>query len=297
MLHQIIREPLLHFLIAGALIFAGYSATIDPKTTEGANTIRIGDTELQFLRAQYEKLWGRPPADHELAPLVKEFIREEVLYREGVAMGLDRDDIIVRRRIGQKMEFMIGDLAVPAEPDDATLATYLEANRDKYMEPPHLTFTHVYFNVDRRGAQARADAVAALNELGDRQRAPEVGDRFALAIDYADETVREVDQSFGPNFGEQLLAAPVGEWAGPVESAYGLHLVRVLARTEPQLPMFTELRDRLSNDYSYDTRQTANKLALERLTKRFQIVFDGSWTPPAAEVVSLATPLKEGAHQ
>ena len=277
MLHQIIREPLLHFLIAGALIFAGYSAMVDPKTTEGAYTIRIGETEMQFLRAQYEKLWGRPPADHEVTPLVQEFIREEVLYREGVAMGLDQDDIIVRRRIGQKMEFLIGDLAVPAEPDDETLAEYLEANRDKYVEPPpHLTFTHVYFSVDRRGAQARADAEAALNELGERPRAPEVGDHFALATDYADETVREVDQSFGPDFGEQLLAAPVGQWFGPVKSAYGLHLVRVLAHTEPRLPDFDDLRDRLSNDYSFETRQAANALALERLTERYQIVFDGS---------------------
>ena len=272
MLKQIIREPLLHFLIAGALIFAGYAAMVDPKTTEGTYTIRIGDAEMQFLRAQYEKLWGRPPADHELAPLVQEFIREEVLYREGVAMGLDQDDLIVRRRIGQKMEFLIGDLAVPEEPDDVTLTTYLDANRDKYVEPPHLTFTHVYFNVDRRGEQAYADADAALAELADRQRAPEVGDRFALATDYADETVREVDQSFGPDFGEQLLTAPLGGWYGPVESAYGLHLVRVLARTEPTLPAFDELRERLSSDYKYETRQAANALALERLTQRYQIL-------------------------
>jgi peptidyl-prolyl cis-trans isomerase C len=238
-----------------------------------SDRLLIGDAEMEFLRAQYEKLRGRPPADDELAPLVQEFIREEVLFREGMAMGLDRDDVIVRRRIGQKMEFMIGDLAVPAEPDDATLAQYLDANRDKYLEPPHLTFTHVYFCVDRRGAQSRADAAAALNELGDRQRAPELGDRFALSTDYADKTVREVDQTFGPAFGEQLVAAPVGEWSGPVESAYGLHLVRVLARTEPRLPDFDELRERLSNDYSFETRQAANALALERLTERYQIVF------------------------
>jgi len=297
MFHQIIREPLLHFLIAGVLIFAGYSAMVDPKTTEGADTIRIGDTEMQFLRAQHEKLWGRPPTDRDLAPLVQEFIREEVLYREGVAMGLDQDDVIVRRRIGQKMEFMIGDLAVPAEPDDEMLTTYLDANRDKYLEPPHLTFTHVYFNVDQRGEQARADAASALIEIGNRERAPEVGDRFALSVDYADETAREVDQSFGPDFGGQLLAAPVGEWSGPLESAYGLHLVRVLARTDPRLPDFDELRDRLSADYSFETRQAANTLALERLTERYRVVFDGSWTPPAAELVSLATSLREGAQR
>jgi hypothetical protein len=279
-----IREPLLHFLLAGALIFAVYHALVGEPVESSTNTIVIGDAEMQFLRAQYEKLWGRPPADRDLAPLVQEFIREEVLYREGVAMGLDRDDVIVRRRIGQKMEFLIGDMAVPAEPDDDTLQTYLEANRDKYLDPPRLTFTHVYFNVDRRGNQARADAEVVLAELGDRQRAPEMGDRFALSVDYAAKTAREVDQTFGPAFGEQLLQAPVGAWSGPVESAYGLHLVRVLERTEPRLPEFDELRDRLSTDYSFETRQAANELALEHLTERYQVVFDVKQAPPSLEL-------------
>jgi hypothetical protein len=266
------------------LIFAVYDAFDDDASESSPNAIVIGDAEMQFLRAQFEKLWGRPPADNELAPLVQEFIREEVLYREGVAMGLDRDDVIVRRRIGQKMEFLIGDLAVPTEPDDETLAKYLEANPDKYEEPPRLTFTHVYFSIDRRGAQARAEAEATLAELGDRERAPEAGDRFALSVDYAGKTAREVDQTFGLAFGEQLLEVPVGGWSGPVESAYGLHLVRVLARTQPRIPDFDELRDRLSTDYSFETRQAANAQALERLTERYEIVFDGSWTPPSAEL-------------
>jgi len=280
MFRRVIHEPLIHFLIAGVLIFAAYDAFDEDTSESSPDTIVIGDAEKQLLRAQFEKLWGRLPADHELPPLVQEFIREEVLYREGVAMGLDQDDVIVRRRIGQKMEFLIGDLAVPAEPDNEMLATYLEANRDKYLEPPRLTFTHVYFNVDRRGSQARADAEAVLAEIADRQRAPERGDRFALAVDYAGKTARELDQTFGPDFGEWLLAAPVGDWFGPVESAYGLHLVRVLERTALQLPDFDELRDRLSTDYTFDTRQAANAQALERLTERYEIVFDGSWTFP-----------------
>ena len=269
MLRRLIREPLLHFLIAGVLIFAAYEAFDEDVAEPASETIVIGDAEMQFLGAQFEKLWGRPPADRELAPLVQEFIREEVLYREGVAMGLEKDDVIVRRRIGQKMEFMIGDLAVPTEPDDETLRKYLEANPDKYRDPSRLTFTHVYFNVDQRGDRAHADAEAILARVADRQRAPEMGDRFALSVDYAGKTAREVDQNFGTGFGDQLLEAPVGEWSGPVESAYGLHLVRLLERTEPRLPELDELRDRLSTDYSFETRQAANALALERMTERY----------------------------
>lgn len=286
MYRRLIREPLLHFLVAGVLIFAVYDALDEDAIPSAPDAIAIGDAEMQFLRAQHEKLWGRPPTDRELAPLVQEFIREEVLYREGVAMGLDQDDVIVRRRIGQKMEFLIGDLAVPSEPDDATLASYLEANQDKYREPPRLTFTHVYFSVDRRGEQARADAAAVLTAMGERTRAPEVGDRFALSVDYADKTAREVDQSFGAGFGEQLIEAPVGEWFGPVESAYGLHLVRVVERSEPRLPDFDELRGRLSADYGFETRQAANAEALERMTERYQIVFESSREPTPVEVAT-----------
>jgi len=285
MLRRVIREPLIHFLIAGVLIFAVYDVVDGEAVESSQNVITIGDGELQFLRTQFEKLWGRAPTDREMTPLVREFIREEVLYREGVAMGLDRDDVIVRRRIGQKMEFLVGDLAVPAEPNDETLAKYLEANRDKYREPPHLTFTHVYFNVDHRGEKARRDAEAVLAEIGDRERAPEMGDRFALSVDYAGKTAREVDQSFGSAFGEQLLEVPVGKWFGPVESAYGLHLVRVLERTQPRLPDFDELRDRLSTDYTFQTRKAANAQALELLTERYQIVFDGTWKLPPVELV------------
>ena len=276
MLRRMIREPLIHFLVAGALIFAVYD-TVDEEASEtSTNVIVIGDAEEQFLLAQFQKLWGRPASDAELMPLVREFIREEVLYREGVAMGLDQDDVIVRRRIGQKMEFLIGDLAVPAEPDDETLVKYLEANRDKYLEPPRMTFTHIYFSIDRRGETAHADAEASLAEMGDRSRAPEIGDRFALSVDYAGKTVREVDQSFGMSFGEQLIEAPVGEWVGPTESAYGLHLVRVLERTAPRMPEFNELRDRLSTDYNFETRQAANAQALKILTERYRIVYDDS---------------------
>jgi len=276
MFGRVIREPLIHFLIAGALIFAVYKA-VDGGTAEPPpGAILIGDAEIQMLRGQFEKLWGRSPENQELVPLVREFIREEVLYREGMALGLDRDDVIVRRRIAQKMEFLIGDLAVPSAPDDETLATYFEANRDKYLEPPRLTFTHVYFNADRRGANVRSDAEAALTEIGDRERAPDIGDNFALSLDYAGKTVSEVDQTFGPAFGGQLLEAPVGGWFGPVESAYGLHLVRVVDRTEPRLPEFAELRDRLKTDYTFETRQSANALALDRMTERYRIVFDGS---------------------
>jgi hypothetical protein len=284
MFRRVIREPLIHFVIAGALIFAVYNTLEGDGVEPSQDTILIGDAEMRMLRGQYEKLWGRPPRDQELAPLVREFIREEVLFREGVALGLERDDMIVRRRIAQKMEFMIGDLAVPEEPDDETLAKYLEANRDTYLEPPRLSFTHVYFSVDRRGENARADAEAARTEIDGRERAPEIGDAFALAVDYAGKTAREVDQTFGPAFGERLLEAPVGQWFGPIESAYGLHLVRVLERTEPRIPEFGELRDRLSTDYSFETRQAANALALDRLTERYRIEFDGSWKTLPLEI-------------
>jgi hypothetical protein len=283
MFRRVIREPLVHFLVAGALIFAVYTAVERDGVESPQDMILIGDAEMLLLRGQFEKLWGRAPGDQELAPLVREFIREEVLYREGLALGLERDDLIVRRRIAQKMEFLIGDLAVPEEPDDETLANYLEANRDSYLEPPRLSFTHVYFSVDRRGENARADAETALADIGDLERAPEIGDSFALSVDYAGKTEREVDQTFGSTFAKKLLDAPVGEWFGPIGSAYGLHLVRVHERTGPRTPPFDELRDRLVADYAFQVRRAANARALARLSERYRIVYQGDRDASRAE--------------
>lgn len=266
------HEPLVHFLLGGAALFAIYGAFGTPGT--GSRTIVIGRQDLESLQQQFVAQWRRPPTRAELDGLVEGQIREEVWYREGLALGLDRGDTILRRRIGQKMEFLVADTAVPGDPGDVALRAYFEANLAQYDEPPHVSFTHIYFSVDARGPRARADAERVLRGLqaaGAPVRAPERGDRFALSYDYASRTADQVDQEFGGGFGQQLLNQSPGSWQGPIQSAYGLHLVRVTERAPARPAVFEEARERVVTDFVYQHRRDANEAAYRRLRNRYAI--------------------------
>lgn len=266
------REPLVHFLVGGAALFAIYGVF----GTKGADgrTIVIGRQHLESLSQQFAAQWRRPPTRAELDRLVEGQIREEVLYREGMALGLDRDDTILRRRIGQKMEYLVADTAVPDDPGDVVLRAYFDANRAQYGEAPHVSFTHIYFSVDGRGPRAQADAERVLRELqaaGAPERAPERGDRFALSFDYASRTTDQVDQEFGGGFGQQILDQPTGAWRGPIRSAYGLHLVRVTEHTPARPAVFEDVRERVITDFVYQHRRDANEAAYRTLRNRYAI--------------------------
>jgi hypothetical protein len=268
----LLREPLVHFLLGGAALFALHA--VFGATGAGSPAIVIGRQDLASLSQQFVAQWRRPPTRAELESLVEGQIREEVFYREGMALGLDRDDTILRRRIGQKMEFLVADTAVPDDPGDTVLRAYFDAKRAQYDEPPHVSFTHVYFSIDARGARAQADAERVLRELQDAGapvRAPERGDRFALSFDYASRTADQVDQEFGGGFGQQILDLPPGSWRGPVRSAYGLHLIRVTERTPARPAVFEEARERVVTDFVFEHRRDANEAAYRTLRNRYAI--------------------------
>jgi peptidyl-prolyl cis-trans isomerase C len=268
----LLREPLAHFLLGGAVLFALHG--VFGATDAGGRAIVIGRQDIESLQQQFAALWKRPPTRAELEGLTEAQIREEVLYREGMALGLDRDDTILRRRIAQKMEFLIADTAVPDDPGDTVLRTYFDANRARYGEPPRVSFTHIYFSLDARGARAQADAervLRALQDPGAPARAPGRGDRFALSYDYAVRTADQVDQEFGSGFGRQTLDLPPGLWRGPVRSAYGLHLVRVTERTPARPAVFEEARDRVVTDFVFEHRRDANEAAYHKLRDRYTI--------------------------
>ena len=278
----LLREPLVYFLLGGAVLFALHG--VFGAADVSGRAIVIGRQDIESLSQQFAAQWRRPPTRAELESLVEGQIREEVLYREGLALGLDRDDTILRRRIGQKMEFLIADTAVPDDPGDAVLRAYFDANRAKYDEPPHVSFTHIYFSIDARGARAQADAERVLRGLqgpGAPVRAPERGDRFALSFDYASRTADQVDQEFGGGFGQQILDQPPGQWRGPVRSAYGLHLIRVTERTPARPAVFEEARERVVTDFVYEHRRDANEAAYRRLRNHYAITvapFDSAST-------------------
>lgn len=289
-----LRDPLLHFLAIGALLFAVYSRLGGGERPAGE--VVLGSAEIEALAAGWERQWRRPPTTPELERLVEEEVRRELLYREALRLGLDRDDDVVRRRLIEKMEFIGAELAgsaAPAEPAEAELERFFEANRDRYREAARVSFSHVFFDPALRGAAAEADARRALADLlGEAEpppRAPELGDPFPLQTDYPDKTREQIARHFGAPFADAVLALPEQGWAGPLESTYGVHLVYRGERREGRRLELAEVRDRLAADWAEEGRRLASERLIAELRERYPVVVDRaaieahSETPVAAD--------------
>jgi peptidyl-prolyl cis-trans isomerase C len=272
-LRRLAREPFLHFLLLGAALFAGLGAVHRLRATE-RHRIDVGEAELRGLAARWAQQYGSPPSRQQLDALVQSHVREEILYREGLALGLDQDDEIVRRRLAQKMEFLLQDRAVLRLPDDAALCTFYQGHADRYRIPPRATFTHVFFSTDRDGeaAERRAERALAVLRAGEADRAPELGDRFPYLYDHAGVSPAEVTRLFGETpFAAAVLTAPVGAWVGPLRSGYGWHLLHVSERAAPRLPPLEELTEQVRGDLAAEERARANAAAFERLRAGYSV--------------------------
>lgn len=272
------KEPLVHFLILGALIFFLFSFVKDEKSNVAGNKIVISTADMERLSVNWARKWNRPPTEAELKRLVETFIREEVYYREALALGLDRNDTVLRRRLMQKMEFMTNDLAELTTPDEDALNQFFLDNQDKYELPARVSFTHIYFSVDKRGARAASDAKRVLSELatasGSVPRAPQRGDSFMLPYDFTRESPFEVARVFGSGFADRLLETGINAWQGPIESGYGLHLVRIREKIDSRVPELAEVIDKVRNDWMYEQRQKTNEAVYRKLKERYEIVVD-----------------------
>ncbi len=274
------REPLLHFVALGAALFAGH-ALLNPGTVGRRTTqIDIGPSELAWITTTWTQQYRRPPTEAELAALVDDYVREEVLYREALAMGLDRDDIIIKRRMVQKMAFLSEDAATREPATRAELERYFAAHRERYRLPPRVTFTHVFFSTDRRGAVVRSDAdrvLATLRRPGAPERAPELGDRFMLQYDFAARSAEELGQLFGFAFAESLLALPdVRDWQGPLVSSFGLHLVKIHSRDPGRMPTLAEVAGVVTEDLDRERRDAANRERFASLRARYTVRVDSA---------------------
>ncbi len=269
------REPLVHFLALGALLFGLYLLVNDNAAVEANTQIVVTEADVEWLRQNWIRQRNRPPTVPELKGLVEAHIREEVYYREALALGLEADDTIIRRRLVQKMEFLSEDLALQVEPIDEALRAFFEAHAEDYRLPPRLTFSHIYFNLDRRGEAARQDAEQALAALqalaAPPLSAPERGDGFMLPYDYVAQTPRDIAQQFGQDFAQAVVDLEPGAWRGPIASGYGLHLVRIEDRTEPRLPDFDQVREPVRRDFDNARREQMNEAFYATLRGRYDI--------------------------
>lgn len=261
---DLLREPLVYFLLAGVALFVLTGAL----SGDDARHIVVSDAERARLSAQWQAQMGRAPTDNELSALVEQWIREEIYYREAIAMGLDQDDVIIRRRLAQKLTFLTEDLATAEAPSRDMLRAFYEAHLDRYQEPARWTFSHRYFSGERR-EQPQAEARAALEVLA--EGAAPTGDAFMLQQDYVGRSQREIAELFGREFAAALAELPTGSWQGPVRSAYGWHLVRMDDRQPPRQLPFPEVVDRVAADYRQEARQEANEAYYQSLRARYEI--------------------------
>jgi hypothetical protein len=271
----ILREPLLHFLALAALLFVAARYWGD---NDNSRRYRITVTPevVSRLAEGYYRQYGGVPSDEQLRRLADQYVREEILYREAVALGLDREDEIIRRRIVQKMEFLQQDLTVIPEPTDAELVEYYNAHPDRYQIPERRSFTQVYFSPDREGdtrAKARALEVLASLRSGRVTRAPERGDAFPGLSDYSSLGSTEVARVFGESeFSSALFSAPVAQWSGPYRSGFGWHLLYVQATEPPSLPPLAQVRDSVRADYIEQLRASKNAEVYARLSAKYNVV-------------------------
>lgn len=271
-----LQEPLLHFLLIGAVLFVLFYQVADPEDVAD-NRVVISQADIERIITLFERKLQRLPTRVELNGLVEAEIREQILYREALAMGLDEDDTIVRRRMVQKVEFLFNDLAEVIEPADEELQAYLDAHPEKFSEPARTSFVQVYFNADRRGDDVAADARHLLSELSAGQVAVESedpGDPFMFGSGFDNQSDQQLARMFGNDFAIALKAVEAGSWQGPIRSAYGLHLVNIRQRTEDRLPELAEVRDSVMVEVLAEKRKQANQVFYKALHERYQVIVE-----------------------
>ncbi len=273
---RLLKEPLLHFLLLGAVLFAAYAVL--PRGGAGdLGRIVVTQGKIENLRASFSRVWQRPPSPAELDGLVQDYIRDEVLAREAMALGLDKDDTIIRRRLRQKIEFISDDIAAQSEPTDAELSAYLTAHPDAFRVEQRFTFSQVYLNPEKHGDLARdtAQLLAQLNQAGGKADFSALGDPFLLERQFTAAPASEVAKQFGEKFAVNLGGLVPGQWQGPVESGYGVHLVLVSERTDGRVPALADVRDAVRREWANARRLEANEKFYQELLKRYIVTIEG----------------------
>lgn len=275
---RLLREPLLHFLVAGTLLFG--MATLFERFTDSstnAKRIQVSAPEIQRLREVWVRQWGRSPDPRQMESLINDYVRDEILYREALASGFDKDDTIIRRRLVEKMEFLSQELA-SATPSDKDLQEYFEQNRGTFQIPAQIAFTHIYFSTSKRGSAAEADAsrvLARFSSHGIRSaQLSSLGDPFMLQNEYPLQAQQKVKELFGEEFARKIFQLEPGAWVGPFRSGYGFHLVRILQKLPSRTPELAEVQSQVLTDLRNHRLQTASESFYAQLRRKYQVDVD-----------------------
>ena len=287
MLRALLKEPLVHFLVLGLIIFAVYHA-LNRSNEPEPDKIVVTQARIEQLAGLFAKTWQRPPIAAELKGLIDDYVKEEILYREALALGLDNDDTVIRRRLRQKMEFLSDTVIGALNPTDEELETYLKSNMSKFELDPQIAFEQVFLNPERRGDQIEEDAASILEALNTNASADaaKLGDATLLPLELDLTSATRISQTFGPQFVKAIDQLAPGAWGAPIKSTFGTHLVRVNKREPGRVPALNEVRAAVKREWATEQRKKLEDRRFTELLKRYDVSIErqpNSATSPEPE--------------
>lgn len=266
---KILKEPLLHFLFFGACLFGLY-AWINPDAMQSDKRIVVDQGQVNSLAMRFKRVWQREPTKQELQSLIEDFVIEEIYYREALAMGIDKDDPVIRRRLRQKMETYTDSLATTLAPGENELDQYLQHHPDKFKTESRYSFQQVYINTDIPEDQLRAKLTSIQNALQSGESVD--GGSSLLPASFTDTDGFTIDRTFGQGFAAQLDTLELNQWSPPLQSGLGLHFIMLSARQAGQLPTLALIRDKVEREWRFDKAQEIDAALRKKLLASYDVV-------------------------
>ena len=282
-MRRLLREPLLQFLVLGAMLFAAYHL-VGRQDVEAPEKIVVSSSRIANLADGFARTWRRPPSEQELQGLIEDYIRDEVFYRAGRAAGLDRDDVVIRRRVRQKMEFLAEEVSAP-QPTEAQLADFLASNPERFRKEERLTFQQLFLNPSRRAGAIDRDIEHISAVLARGETAIDIaglGDPFLLGDEFRDVSLRDTTNSFGDGFARKVFTAEQGRWLGPIASSFGQHFVFVTERTRGSVPPLDAIRPAVARQWAEARRIETEQKLYRTLRDRYEISVEAAPSQAAA---------------
>lgn len=265
-IRALLREPLLHFLLIGAGLFLLYGR-VSPGDSDSRRIV-VSQSQVNDMVRQYQATWTRPPTPAEIRGLIDTYVHDEIVYREGLSMGLDKDDAVIKRRIRQKYD-LIAEEEERSAPTEADLLAYLKAHPSNFLRPAVVSFDQIFFDP----ASSSPEAVGAVKaSLAKGTNPAKFGQPSMLPQHVTNSSIDLVARDFGDNFATQLAKAPVGQWVGPVPSAFGVHLVRVSARAAPALPPLDQVRPAVAREWESDQRNRSSEANYRKARAAYDVI-------------------------
>lgn len=287
---KVLREPLLHFLLIGVGLFLLFSIINGP-AVDKPNRIVLSQNQKELLAENFSRTWMRAPSDKEMEGLIDGYLRDEVFYREAIALGLDQGDNLIKRRLRQKLEFILEDVSSLVESTDEELTLFMQQHKARFHIKPQVSFQQVYLNYDKHD-DVGAQADKLLTQLRAGENPEQLGDQTMLAVDFELISQTDIERRFGEEFARQVVTLPQGVWSGPVASGFGIHLVLVSEKVEGRLPELAQVKETVKRDWLVERRKELKEVTFSELLKGYEIVIEkpAESDPVGNKTVSLRSP-------